>query len=256
MPERPSTPPRARRTHRPTKRRALGLLSSGALVLAAAPVAGAQAKPCSFICTPVVLLAPAMSRSHLFGGPRVRDTNTGQVTRLSSNTNFEAVVVVSSKTAIPRLGIFGSVAWIPNALASRNPFTQYTASDLGETVHANTPYVTAGASVAVLAKPTLGGWADLGVNVNDLFSPAARPNATSDYTQKLDLQLIAHLYPFSTLAGSAYMHRVSIYGLLDYVATGLPKKGDEVPLGRVYVDDARPTSLILGLMIPITPEPK
>ena len=47
---------------------------------------------------------------------------------------------------------------------------------------------------------------------------------------------------------------MNVFALLDYVATGLPRAGDEVPVGRRFLDDARPTSLILGFTLPITPE--
>ena len=46
---------------------------------------------------------------------------------------------------------------------------------------------------------------------------------------------------------------MTIYGILDYVATGLPSAGDEVPLGRVFVTGARPLALVAGLAFPLTP---
>lgn len=50
-----------------------------------------------------------------------------------------------------------------------------------------------------------------------------------------------------------YLHRTSVYALLDYVATGLAQSGDEVPEGRVFMTDARPLALIVGLALPLTP---
>jgi len=52
---------------------------------------------------------------------------------------------------------------------------------------------------------------------------------------------------------AAWLRRVTVFSILDYVATGLPKAGDEVPVGRVFESDARPTSLIAGLSLPVTP---
>lgn len=81
----------------------------------------------------------------------------------------------------------------------------------------------------------------------------ARPADASAYTLKLDLDLVLHAHPFARLPASTYLHRVSLYGLLDYVATGLPRAGDEVPVGRVFLENSRPLALIAGLALPLSP---
>ena len=196
---------------------------------------------------------PAVIRTHLFGGPRVRTLATGAETRLPSTSDFELIVAVAARTAVPRLSLFGSVQWLPNASEKRNPFTLYTASDLGEPVRANAPTVTMGASVSVLPAAATHGLFDLAANVGDLYSQAARPGDKSAYTHKLDLDLVAHLHAFAWTPRATWLHRVTVFSILDYVATGLPRAGDEVPVGRVFLTDARPTSLIAGLSLPITP---
>lgn len=222
----------------------------------AAHVCGAQdpaPHPCRLLCTPGVVVMPAIIRSHLFGGPRVRSLATGTVQRLPSSSNFELIFAASARTLVPHLSLFGSVQWLPNATERRNPFTLYTASELGEPVKANAPTVTMGASVAVVPAPLTHGLFDLAANVGDLYSQAARPNAKSAYTHKLDLALLAHLHAFRWAPPATWLHRVTVFSILDYVASGLPKAGDEVPVGRVYETDARPTSFIAGLSLPITP---
>ena len=107
--------------------------------------------------------------------------------------------------------------------------------------------------VALLRPAETRGWVELAANVGDLFSHAARPDDASDYTHKLDLNLLTHLHAFAWTPPDTYLHRVSVYGLLDYVATGLARAGDEVPEGRVFVTDARPLSLVIGLALPLTP---
>ena len=97
------------------------------------------------------------------------------------------------------------------------------------------------------------GWADLAANVGDLFSQAAQPGDHSAYSHKLDLDLVAHAHAFAWTPAHAYLHRVSVYGILDYVATGLPHAGDEVPVGRRFLTDARPAALIVGVALPVTP---
>jgi hypothetical protein len=221
----------------------------------AAQLCGAQAArphPCRLLCTPGVVVMPAVIRSHLFGGPRVRSLSTGAVQRLPSSSNFELIVAASARTLVPRVSLFGSVQWLPNAAERRNPFTLYTASELGEPVKANAPTVTMGASVAVLPAAATHGLFDLAANVGDLYSQAARPTDKSAYTHKLDLALLGHLHAFAWTPPATWLHRVTVFSILDYVASGLPKAGDEVPVGRVFETDARPTSLIVGLALPIT----
>jgi hypothetical protein len=208
---------------------------------------------CRVLCAPTVALMPALLRTHLLGGPRVRNLTTSVEGRLPSTSNLEVVVSASSRTAIPRVSLYGSVQWLPNANAQRNPFTQYTASELGEPVRANAPTATLGASASVLPASSTDGWADLAVNVADLFSQAGRPGDASEYTHKLDLELLGHAHVFAWTPPAAYLHRVSVALILDYVASGLPRAGDEVPLGRRFLSDARPLSLIAGLELPLTP---
>jgi hypothetical protein len=222
----------------------------------AAQLCGAQGvspRPCRLLCAPSVVVMPAVIKSHLFGGPRVRSLASGTVQRLPSSSNLELIFAVSARTLVPRLSLFGSVQWLPNAAERRNPFTLYTASELGEAVKANAPTVTMGASVTVLPAAATQGLFDLAANVGDLYSQAARPTDKSAYTHKLDLALLAHLHAFAWTPPATWLHRVSVFSILDYVATGLPKAGDEVPVGRVFETDARPTSLIVGLTLPVTP---
>ena len=225
----------------------------------AAQLCGAQGtRPhhCRLLCTPGVVVMPAVIRSHLLGGPRVRSLSTGVVQRLPSSSNLELIFAASARTLVPRVSLFGSVQWLPNASAQRNPFTQYTASELGEPVRANAPTATVGASVSLVPADWTGGWADLALNVGDLFSQAARPGDASEYTHKLDLDLVGHAHVFAWTPPTTYLHRVSAYAILDYVATGLPRAGDEVPVGRRFLSAARPLSLIAGLALPITPAPR
>ena len=227
------------------------------LLAAAAPLA-AQSSPtrCHILCAPTVLLMPGVVRTHLLRGPLVRDTKTGTEMRLPGSSNFEMIVAVASRTALPRLSLVASAQWLPNAAEGRNPFTLYTASELGTHVRANAPTLVAGGSLALVAPSSTAGWFDAALNVGDLFSQAATPDDNTAYTHKLDLDLVTHLHVFDALPASEYLHRVTIYGILDYVATGLPSAGDEVPVGRVFVSGARPLALVAGLAFPLTPAAK
>jgi hypothetical protein len=210
---------------------------------------------CKVICPPTLSLAPGTIISHLLGHPEVRSLSDGSVQRLPSNTNFEIILDLGVPTAVPRLSLFSTVQWLPTAEAPANPFTEYTASQLGTSdVRANIPSVTLGARYAALKSSQTGGWVSLTPYVGDLFSRAGRPDSKSDYTHKLDLGLIAAVAPFSRLSPESYIHNLKLYATLDWVATGLPHAGDELPGGeRVFLTGANATSLILGLSAPLAP---
>jgi hypothetical protein len=237
------------------RRRAWFMAAVATLVAGAAAVADAQqASRCSWLCTPSVTAMPGMIRTHLFGGPTVKSIATGAEHRLASTSDFEVIVAVAAKTRLPRISAFGSLQWIPNATETRNPFTLYNANELGSPIRANAPTTTFGLSASLLPAQLTGGWFDAALNIGDLYSQAARPHDASAYTHKLDLDLVAHLNVFDALPKSTYAHRIALYGILDYVATGLPRAGEEVPVGRVFVTRARPTALIVGLAMPLSPK--
>ena len=227
---------------------AVGTSDAGAAT--AVPIKAAH---CELICAPTITLMSAVLRTHLAGGPVVQSLPAGAPHRLPGTTSAELIISAAATTIVPRVSVFGSVQWLPNASESRNPFTLYTASELGTHVRANAPTVTMGASIDVIPAKTAGGWVDLAANVADLYSQAARPGDRSAYTQKLDLDLVAHVSVFNRTAPRSYAHRVSLFAILDYIATGLPRAGDEVPQGRLFLSRARPLALITGLALPLTP---
>jgi len=242
-------------SHRPF---AIGLTALALVTGAAAPLSAqsAPAPRCHLLCAPSLTLMPGVVRTHLLRGPLVRNTSTGVESRLPGTTNMQVIVALASRTAVPRLSLVASAQWLPNAAEGRNPFTLYTASELGTHVRANAPTLVAGGSLSLLTPASTAGWFDAAFNVGDLFSQAATPDDKSAYTHKLDLDLVTHLHVFAALPKHEYLHRVSLYGILDYVATGLPSPGDEVPLGRVFVTGARPMALVAGLTFPLTPAPQ
>jgi hypothetical protein len=229
----------------------LGVIGAGVAVTAAP----AQQKKCAFICAPAFSLHPSLIRSHLFGNPRVRSLTTGAVSALPSKTNAELQFLMAAPTAIPRTSLIASFQWLPTASTAANPFTEYTASQLGDTkVRANLPSVTLGVAVDALTKQQTGGWLTVSPYVADLYSNAQRPTDESAYTHKLDFGVTATAAVFGWLPSDRWLHHVSAFVILDYVATGLPKAGDEVPRGeRVFLTGARPASLLAGLALPVAP---
>lgn len=232
------------------------LLLVFALCVLAIPVAAqSDAAPCSFICAPSLTFDVAANVSHIGMSPQVRSLSSGAVTRLPSTTNSMLLLVVAAPTAIPRTSLFTSLQWLPTASAKRNPFTEYTANELGDaSIRANTLSATFGLSVTAIDRKMTKGWGTLAAYVGDLFSNAARPDDKSEYTHKLDLGLNATVTPFSRAAPKyTWLNGVSAFAILDLVATGLPKAGDEVPKGtRLFLDNAHALSLIFGVGLPIS----
>lgn len=210
------------------------------------------------ICAPAFTFTPALIRSHVFGTARVRALSNTAVTDIPATNNAEVILGVGAPTFIPRLSMIASFQWLPTGTEATNPFTQYTASQLNANVRANTPSLTLGVSVSALQPTATRGWLGLSAYAADLYSSAARPRDASAFTHKLDLGLSASIGVFNWAPKHTWLRNVTGTAILDYVATGLPHVGDEVPEGeRVFVTGARPAVLILGLSIPIAPsDPK
>lgn len=232
--------------------RALLLIPAVAAIMFGTRPAAAQ-NTCTVICNPTLSIEPSSITNHLFSQPTTRTLATGATQQLPSTTNLEFIFVVGASTAWKRVSVYGSAQWIPNASEQRNPFTLYGANQLGTQVRANAPTLSGGVSVTAIDAKSTGGWLALDFSVGDLYSSAARPNDTGAYTHKLDLGLTGNWSLFATLPTKTYMHGVLLSTLLDYVATGLPKAGDEVPKGeRVFVTSVHSASLIAGLVFPLS----
>jgi len=231
---------------------AIGIVAANAAAQDTAPAK--DTTTCKAICKPQLLFQPGLIRTHVITGPRVRSLTTSAITRIEGQTSSLIVFTGTAKTAIPLTSIFFNVSWLPNATAHANPYTQYTASEVGaQNIRANSPAFDLGAFVSVLPKTKTHGLLTINVQVADQFSAAAQPNDQSEYTHKLDLTAIGDWSLFSRL-GIPYLENVDILTAFDYVATGLPKAGDQVPLGeRVFLDDAHSASLMLQLSFPLAP---
>jgi hypothetical protein len=97
------------------------------------------------------------------------------------------------------------------------------------------------------------GWVTSHFDVVDQFSPAERPESSRAYTHKLDFELDAAVHVFNWLPEDRWLHGVEVETSLDYLATGLPRKGDVFPDGSRFLDDASPWSLSFVFVIPVAP---
>ncbi|HEX6534615.1 MAG TPA: hypothetical protein VF041_08455 [Gemmatimonadaceae bacterium] len=234
--------------------RIFALSFAAALAAGVAPRrAPAQEAPhCRIICHPSFSVGLGGLASHVFDRPRVRKSD-GSIAKLPSKTNLYARFLISAPTAIPRTSLVFSASWLPTAKTASNPFTEYTASELGDqSLRANTPSLTLGAAVNLVPARRTSGVFGLDGYINDLYSPAARPTDRSSYTHKLDLGLASNVGLFGWTSPRSYLHALRGFLILDWTATGLPHKGDAVPAGeRTFLETVRPWSLIFGITVPI-----
>ena len=68
-----------------------------------------------------------------------------------------------------------------------------------------------------------------------------------------DFELDTALHVFNWLSEDRWLHGVEFETSLDYLATGLPRKGDVFADGTKYLDDASHWSLSFVFVIPIAP---
>lgn len=231
---------------------ALLLAAAFAIVMMPARAPAQEAPHCRIICRPSFSVSLGGLTSHVFDKPRVVKSN-GSVVQLPSKTNLYTRFLVAAPTAIPRTSLVFSASWLPTAKTASNPFTEYTASELGDqSLRANTPSLTLGAAVNLVSPKRTSGLFGLDGYINDLYSPAARPLDRSAYTHKLDLGLASTIGLFGWAPPQSYLHDLQGFLILDWTATGLPHKGDAVPAGeRTFLETVRPWSLIYGISVPI-----
>lgn len=232
-------------------------LALGCVAVAApAPVAAQDQKPCTVLCAPQLIFGIGEDRTHVFGGPTVRNDSTGAVSKVPSQSVMVLQFITVAKTALPHLDVYVNATWLPTAKSRANPFTEYTASQVGEDkIRANEITLSMGALGELLPAKSTGGVFGIDAYLADLMSPAARPSDASAYTHKLDLGGIALLYPFAKLDSTSALHRSGVFlsVTLDYVASGLPKAGDTVPKGRTFLTAAKPAALLATIAMPIAP---
>ena len=97
------------------------------------------------------------------------------------------------------------------------------------------------------------GWVSSHFDIVDKFSPEERPRSSRAYTHKLDFELDTALHVFNWLPEGRWLRGVEFETSLDYLATGLPRKGDIFPDGSRFLDDASPWSVSFVIVIPVAP---
>ena len=226
-----------------------------ALVVGAAPAPGQEpAGSCFLLCTPSIAVEPTVTIENLFARHRVLDIESGDVARATRDVEFEIIFAVDVPTTIPRVGLTFEAIWTPFASTAANPFTGESASDIGKSeIRDNPVELEFELNLDVLDPKVTRGWLGAHFDVVDKFSPAERPGAGSTYTHKLNFELDVGVAAFKQVP-HPWLRRVELEASLDYLASGIPRAGDEVPAGAErYLDDASPWSLSLVLILPVAP---
>jgi hypothetical protein len=209
-------------------------------VLACASAAAAQnapsaapVVPCRFICEVEWKVEPTWTIENLAGRHRVV-TADGATEHARRERVFETVLALDLGTKLQWLGF--------TAEAITSPFSDE--NDVELELESNFNWLT---------EKMTRGWLSSHFDVVDQFSPAERPQHRRAYTHKLDFELDTAFHPFQMLPEGKWLRGLELETSLDYLATGLPAKGDVFPDGTRYLDDASHWSLSFVVIIPVAP---
>lgn len=213
--------------------RALCFVSALFFVGTATAQAQGAASSCRLICELGWKFEPTFTIENLANRHRIV-TPDGVTERVNREFVFETILALDMKTRLPRLGF--------TAELSAAPFSDDNSAELE--FESNFHWLTESMSR---------GWVTSHFDVVDQFSPAERPNTSRAYTHKLDFELDTAVHIFKRLAEGRWLRGLELETSLDYLATGLPEKGDVFSDGSRFIDDASHWSLSFVVVIPIAP---
>ena len=208
------------------------LVAVGLLLLTAPAALALATAPCRVLCAPEFKVEPTITFTNLFGGARIVQED-GEVTREPADTHFEVILSLGLPTRMPWLEFTVEALFMPFDRDS-------------------TPELEFEANLGWLSAERTKGWLSSHLDIVGKFSPAERPTDRRAYTHKLNLELDTSLSVFNWLPDGRWLRGVELEGSLDYVATGLPKAGDEGGGGHL-LDDANPWSFSVVCVLPIAP---
>jgi hypothetical protein len=213
--------------------RALCFLSPLLLVGPAGAHAQDAARSCTLICDLEWKFEPTFTIENLVNRHRVMAPD-GVTERVNRERVFETVLALDLKTKLPWLGFTAELSAVP--------FSDDNSAELE--FETNFHWLT---------EPMSRGWVTSHFDVVDQFSPAERPSATRAYTHKLDFELDTAVHLFKWLPEGRWLRGLELETSLDYLATGIPKKGDVFADGFRYLDDASHWSFSFVIVIPMAP---
>lgn len=201
------------------------------ILLVASAVQAQTEEACKVLCAPTLLVEPTWTIENLAHRPRVIDEDGRTVRRLPRERVFELVLAVDVPTRWRRVGFTAETIFAP--ASSDNEIELELEFNIGLLHHEQT-----------------GGWVSSHVDIVDQFGPAERPH-TRAYAHRLDFEWDTAFAVFKK-ARAAPLRSLELETSLDYLATGLPRRGDAVE-GVTYLDNASRWSFSLVLVIPVAP---
>src|SRR5262245_56899791 len=202
-------------------------------VMLASRIASAHDRPCRFICDLEWKFEPKFTTAYLWNRPRVVAPD-GTTERVSRENVFEMILALDMATRVPRL------SFVVEGIATPTHEDNSVELEFESNFH-------------WLTESMSRGWLTSHFDVVDQFSPADRPGGSRAYTHKLDLELDTAFHLFKSLPEERWLRGLELETWLDYLATGIPKKGDVLSDGTRYLDDASHWSFSLVIVIPIAP---
>ena len=200
------------------------------VVLALLPRAARADEACVVLCRPELKFEPTLSIGNLVGA-RVDDVASGETRTLPSDAGLQLVVAAGIPTQIPRIEItLEAIFPVPD--------TQ--------------PEVEVELNLVLITPAMTGGWLGAHANIIDQLSPGLRPGSPGRYTHKLDLEFDVSFAVFRWLPECSWLRNVAVEVSLDYLATGLPKRGDVLD-GERYVENASGLSVSFLVVLPLAP---
>lgn len=210
-----------------------GIVTAAILASTGSLASAQQPDTCHFICQVSWKVEPTFTIENLASRHRIV-TPEGTSERVERERVFETIFALDLATKVPWLGFTAEAAF--------SPFHEDNSVQLE--LETNFHWLT---------ESMARGWVTSHFDVVDQFSPAARPNADHAYTHKLDFELDTALHSFNFLREGRWLRGVEFETSLDYLATGLPKKGDVFPDGTRFLDDASRWSFSFVFVIPVAP---
>jgi hypothetical protein len=193
---------------------------------------GQQDEGCRFLCAPEFMVEPTLTVTNLFRSARIVGDD-GAEAKEARETEFELILASDLPTRISWLGFTVEAIFLPFERDS-------------------TPELEFETNFTWLPAERTRGWVSSHFDVVDKFSPAERPTDRRAYTHKLNLELDTSLAVFNWLPDGRWFRGVELEGSLDYVATGLARKGDRID-GTRFVDNASPWSFSIVFVVPLAP---
>ena len=205
----------------------IAVLLSGIL-----PATAQEQTPCRVLCGPEFHVEPTVTFGSLFQRGRIVPEN-GTTRREKRETDFEVILSVGLPTRISWLEFTVEAIFLP--------FDRDA-----------TPELEFETNLTWLPARRTRGWVSSHFDVVDKFSSRERPTDGRAYTHKLNLELDTAVAIFNWLPEGRWLRGVEIEASLDYVATGLPRRGDVID-GVRFLDKASPWSLSIVFVLPVAP---